>query len=92
VRRAGRRGGYGNAVEIDSGGGITTLYGHARALAVREGDRVEAGQPIAFVGHTGRATGSHLHFEVRKDGKPTDPNPALIRWRERAEELIGRKP
>jgi murein DD-endopeptidase MepM/ murein hydrolase activator NlpD len=92
VRRAGLRGGYGKAVEIDNGGGTSTLYGHASALAVKEGDKVEAGQPIAFVGHTGRATGSHLHFEVRKDGKPTDPQPALNRWGERADVLIGRKP
>lgn len=92
VRRAGRRGGYGNAVEIDNGNGISTLYGHASALSVKEGDRVKAGQPIAAVGHTGRATGSHLHFEVRKDGKPTDPRPALNRWQERADVLIGRKP
>jgi murein DD-endopeptidase MepM/ murein hydrolase activator NlpD len=92
VRRAGRRGGYGNAVEIDNGGGISTLYGHARALTVKEGDQVEAGQPVAFVGHTGRATGSHLHFEVRKDGKPTDPQSALNRWQERVDVLIGRKP
>jgi murein DD-endopeptidase MepM/ murein hydrolase activator NlpD len=92
VRRAGRRGGYGNAVEIDNGGGVSTLYGHAQALAVKEGDHVEAGQPIAFVGHTGRATGSHLHFEVRKDGKATNPQAALNRWNERADVLIGRKP
>jgi murein DD-endopeptidase MepM/ murein hydrolase activator NlpD len=92
VVRAGRRGGYGNAVEIDNGKGISTLYGHASALAVKEGDKVQAGQPIAFVGHTGRATGSHLHFEVRKDGKPTDPQPTLNTWGERADVLIGRKP
>lgn len=92
VLRAGRRGGYGNAVEIDNGRGVSTLYGHASALAVKPGDRVEAGQPIAFVGHTGRATGSHLHFEVRKDGKTTDPQATLNRWGERADVLIGRKP
>jgi len=92
VRRAGKRGGYGNAVEIDNGGGVSTLYGHASALTVKEGDRVTAGQPIALVGHSGRATGSHLHFEVRKDGKPTNPQPALNRWGERADVLIGRKP
>ena len=92
VLRAGRRGGYGNAVEIDNGSGISTLYGHASALAVKEGDSVKAGDPVAFVGHTGRATGSHLHFEVRKDGKPIDPKSTLNRWGERADVLIGRKP
>ena len=92
VRRAGRRGGYGNAVEIDNGGGVSTLYGHASAVAVHEGQSVKAGEPVAFVGHTGRATGSHLHFEVRKDGKPIDPQSTLIRWGERADILIGRKP
>jgi murein DD-endopeptidase MepM/ murein hydrolase activator NlpD len=92
VRRVGRRGGYGNAVEVDNGGGISTLYGHASSLAVKEGDSVKAGDPVAFVGHTGRATGSHLHFEVRKDGKPIDPNSTLNRWKERADVLVGRKP
>ena len=92
VRRAGQRGGYGNAVEIDNGGGISTLYGHASAVAVQEGQSVKAGEPVAFVGHTGRATGPHLHFEVRKDGKPIDPQSTLIRWGERADILIGRKP
>lgn len=92
VRRVGRRGGYGNAVEIDNGAGISTLYGHASALTVKEGDSVKAGDPVALVGHTGRATGSHLHFEVRKDGKPIDPQPTLNRWGERADVLIGRKP
>lgn len=92
VRRVGHRGGYGNAVEIDNGNGISTLYGHASALAVKEGDSVKAGEPVAFVGQTGRATGPHLHFEVRKDGKPIDPNSALNRWEERADALIGRKP
>jgi murein DD-endopeptidase MepM/ murein hydrolase activator NlpD len=92
VRRAGRRGGYGNAVEVDNGSGISTLYGHASALAVKEGESVKAGDPVAFVGHTGRATGSHLHFEVRKDGKPIDPQSTLNRWEERADTLVGRKP
>ena len=92
VSRAGRRGGYGNAVEIDNGKGISTLYGHASALAVQEGDYVKVGEPVAYVGHTGRATGSHLHFEVRKDGKPIDPTSTLNRWEERADVLIGRKP
>jgi murein DD-endopeptidase MepM/ murein hydrolase activator NlpD len=92
VRQSGRRGGYGNAVEVDHGGGVSTLYGHASKLAVKEGDHIVGGQAIASVGHTGRATGSHLHFEVRKNGKPTDPQPALNGWKERADVLVGRKP
>src|SRR5689334_21766591 len=54
VLRAGARGGYGEAVEIDHGGGVTTLYAHASELLVREGEQVAPGQPIARVGSTGR--------------------------------------
>ena len=86
VRRAGRRGGYGQAVEIDHGGGVTTLYAHASTLLVRPGDHVEAGDPIGRVGSTGRATGAHLHFELRQDGEAIDPRPALKAYGERAEE------
>ena len=77
VRRAGALGGYGEAVEVDHGGGLTTLYAHASELLVREGDTVAPGQVIARVGHSGRATGPHLHFEVRQDGKPLDPEALL---------------
>ncbi len=77
VRRAGALGGYGEAVEIDHGNGLTTLYAHAAELLVREGDRVTQGQLIARVGHSGRATGPHLHFEVRQDGKAQDPRAIL---------------
>jgi murein DD-endopeptidase MepM/ murein hydrolase activator NlpD len=73
VRSAGPRGGYGNAVEIDHGGGVTTLYGHASALTVTPGQHVGAGDEVGLVGHTGRATGPHLHFEVRHGGQPVDP-------------------
>ncbi len=89
VRRAGSRGGYGNAVEIDHGGGLTTVYGHASELLVRDGERVTPGQPIARVGHSGRATGPHLHFEVRAGGRPIDPARALKVYGLRADELIG---
>jgi murein DD-endopeptidase MepM/ murein hydrolase activator NlpD len=92
VRRAGPRGGYGNAVEIDNGRGISTLYAHAQRLNVAVGDRVAPGDAIAAVGHTGRATGPHLHFEVREDGKPKDPQATLNRLGERADAMIGRKP
>lgn len=77
VRFSGDRGGYGNTVEIDHGGGVTTLYAHASELAVEEGDKVLKGQVIARVGSTGRSTGDHLHFEVRLDNLPISPTRAL---------------
>lgn len=70
---AGWYGGYGNAVIIDHGGTITTLYAHASELYVVEGQAVQRGQAIAAIGSTGLSTGPHLHFEVRQDGEPTDP-------------------
>jgi murein DD-endopeptidase MepM/ murein hydrolase activator NlpD len=89
VRSAGTRGGYGNAVEIDHGNGVTTLYGHASELGVKPGDHVEKGQEIGEVGMTGRATGPHLHFEVRVEGKPVDPRGALKAYGIRADNPIG---
>lgn len=77
VRFAGYQGGNGNAVVIDHGDGISTLYGHASALLVKPGDHVRAGEPILRAGSTGYATGPHLHLEVRKDDKPMDPLPWL---------------
>ena len=77
VTFAGPRGGYGNAVVIEHGAGVETLYGHASKLDVAVGDRVRAGARIARVGSTGRSTGPHLHFEVREHGKPVDPAPLL---------------
>ncbi|MGA7932520.1 MAG: peptidoglycan DD-metalloendopeptidase family protein [Kovacikia sp.] len=70
---AGWYGGYGNAVIIDHGGGITTLYGHTSEMYVVEGQTVQRGQAIAAVGSTGFSTGPHLHFEVRQSGEPVDP-------------------
>lgn len=74
---AGWYGGYGNTVIISHGKGITTLYGHSSQLYVSEGQTVQRGQHIAATGSTGLSTGPHLHFEVRRDGTPTDPAPYL---------------
>ncbi len=64
---------YGNMVVIDHGNGLRTLYAHASRLEVAVGDIVRRGQQIARVGSTGRSTGSHLHFEVHRDGVPLNP-------------------
>jgi murein DD-endopeptidase MepM/ murein hydrolase activator NlpD len=85
VRSAGPRGGYGNAVEIDHGNGLSTLYGHASELLVSPGDTVRAGQEIARVGSSGRSTGAHLHFEVRVGGRPVDPGRVLKVYAARVE-------
>jgi len=70
---AGERGDYGNAVIINHGNGVRSLYAHALTLEVTEGEYVEQGQIIARVGSTGRSTGPHLHLEVRYRGIPINP-------------------
>lgn len=74
---AGVRGGYGNAVVIDHGGGLATLYAHQSRITVSVGETVAAGERIGLVGCTGYCTGDHLHFEVHINGKHTDPLPYL---------------
>ncbi len=66
-------GGYGNAVMIDHGGGLVTLYGHNQSLNVSEGQYVSKGTVIAYAGSTGWSTGPHCHFEVRLHGDVTEP-------------------
>lgn len=66
-------GGYGYAVAIDHGGGVSTLYAHQSKLAVSEGETVSQGQVIGYVGNTGNSYGDHLHFEVKVNGSSVDP-------------------
>ena len=73
VVHAGRNGGYGKMVEIDHGNGITTRYAHLSAVEVRKGDHVAIGVRIGKSGSTGRSTGPHLHYEVRRNGNAVDP-------------------
>ncbi len=72
-------GGYGKAVIIMHGKGVSTLYAHMSEIKVARGQRVERGQVIGLVGSTGLSTGPHLHFEVRIDGEPRDPEQYLGR-------------
>lgn len=68
----GRSAGYGNYLMLDHGGWVS-LYAHCAELLVEDGDLIRAGDSIAVAGATGRATGPHLHFEIRVDGQPVDP-------------------
>lgn len=77
VKYAGWKSGFGNVVEIDHQNGYVTVYGHNSAFTVKEGDVVRAGQVVAKAGSTGRSTGSHVHFEVHKDGRPVNPQAFL---------------
>jgi murein DD-endopeptidase MepM/ murein hydrolase activator NlpD len=70
---AGWAGGYGNCVRIAHTNNFETLYGHLSKINVRVGDEVTVGQKIGEVGSTGRSTGTHLHYEVRKNGKAINP-------------------
>lgn len=84
---AGRRGGYGNLIEIDHGGGVLTRYAHLRRMEAKVEDVVIAGEQIGQVGSTGRTTGPHLHFEVRLADSPVDPVTAMT-----VAELVRKEP
>ena len=75
VTGAAPNGGYGNWIEIEHEEKLSTLYGHLSSFApgIAPGVRVHKGDLIGFVGNTGRSTGPHLHFELRSNGKPTNP-------------------
>jgi murein DD-endopeptidase MepM/ murein hydrolase activator NlpD len=77
VQRSEWANGYGNLVEINHGRGIQTRYGHLSKSLVTPGQRVKRGDLIALMGSTGRSTGSHLHYEVRIDGKAVNPTPFM---------------
>ena len=79
VEFIGVKGGYGNVIILDHGAGITTLYGHlSRFAGIRNGTRVTQGQTIGFVGHSGAATGPHLHYEYRVNGIYKDPRTVVL--------------
>jgi murein DD-endopeptidase MepM/ murein hydrolase activator NlpD len=73
VVKAGWNGGYGRMVEVDHGGGLTTRYAHMSRIEVTVGDKLASGAIVGEVGSSGRSTGPHLHYEVRREGEATDP-------------------
>jgi murein DD-endopeptidase MepM/ murein hydrolase activator NlpD len=89
VLAAGRHKDYGNFVVLDHGNGVVTLYGHCNRNFVEDGEVVRRGQKIAEVGRTGKATGPHLHFELRLDGMPRNPLPAMNDVEEIPSELMA---
>jgi murein DD-endopeptidase MepM/ murein hydrolase activator NlpD len=101
VESAGWHGGHGNAVALNHGGGLETLYGHMSRIAVRSGQSVHRGEVIGYVGSTGLSTGPHLHFEVHRNGVAVNPlgatfasraqiaGAALAAFRERLRSLLG---
>ena len=70
---AGRNGSYGNMVEIDHGNGIVTRYAHLSKITLNSGDRIRRGEKVGEVGSTGRSTGPHLHYEIRRHGQAVNP-------------------
>ena len=73
VARAGWNGGYGRLVEIDHGNGLSTRFAHLSRIDVVEGRKVERGDIVGVVGSSGRSTGPHMHYEIRRDGEAVDP-------------------
>lgn len=73
VAYAGWQDGYGNVIKINHGDDIETTYAHCSSIAVKKGEEVKQGEKIGEVGSTGNSTGPHLHFEVRENGEPKNP-------------------
>jgi murein DD-endopeptidase MepM/ murein hydrolase activator NlpD len=78
VKFAGWRAGLGRMVEIKHGYGYSTVFGHNEKLSVKKGDRVKRGDVVALLGSTGRSTGPHLHYEIRRNGKTKNPYKYVI--------------
>ena len=83
VAFAGRKGGYGNFVQLNHGGGLASGYGHMSRIAASPGSRVRRGQIIGYVGSTGLSTGPHLHYELYRNGRPI--NPMSVKFTQRAQ-------
>ena len=73
VKKSKKYGTYGNYIEIDHGNGFSTVYAHLHRRYVKKGEKVNRGQKIGTLGNTGKSTGPHLHYEVKKYGKAVDP-------------------
>jgi murein DD-endopeptidase MepM/ murein hydrolase activator NlpD len=89
VTFVGSMSGYGNVVEVTHSNGLVTRYGHLSSFIAKEGQKVSTGTPIARVGSTGRSTGPHLHFEVRRSDNAVDPARYLNAGRTLAKILAG---
>ena len=83
VAYAGRKGGYGNFVQLNHAGGLASGYGHMSRIAARPGSRVRRGQIIGYVGSTGLSTGPHLHYELYRNGRAI--NPMSVKFTQRAQ-------
>lgn len=79
VTFAGRSGAFGRLVVIDHGSGWETRYAHLHRIKVEKGKKVRRGARVGTIGHSGNATGDHLHYEIRHNGVPFDPRPTLGR-------------
>ena len=77
VSFAGRQSGYGNVVKIRHAFGYETVYAHLNSIKVKQGQTVSRGDRIGGMGNTGRSTGTHLHYEIRIGGEPTNPMPYM---------------
>jgi murein DD-endopeptidase MepM/ murein hydrolase activator NlpD len=76
---AGWKSSWGRTVEVDHGNGLRTFFAHCRSIAVNVGDVVRRGQKIATVGSSGRSTGTHLHYGVKRNGNWVNPRDYIIR-------------